>query len=1011
MQLSDFHDRRREDIERLHRNASALALSRAARQRLEWFLYAIDHQGDIAAASAAFAISASTFRRWLKRFDPEHPQSLEEKSRRPHALREPDTLPEIVALIRTYRMREPTMGKERIREALAQEHGIALSPSTIGRVIRRERFFFANTLSHLHKRASETPPEHGTSAGGGGIIAGLLLAAASFATFFAGTARADAATSTSFQLYGTFPNEATESPADSASFSLNEGGTTWTEKPLVGSNFHIVPAPPASSSSSAASSSSETPPPENRGGRRLPIVPPPLRKAAPQVPVAKPAAPAAPEEVTAPIAPPPGEAASSVSSGIPQAPSRYRSPLLPIVLPPPPPLHEIEEALPKIGAAESTASAPMELPPQREKEPPVPVCPKRATFWWALGLSLFFLGVIIGIAAHHLYRAARRNGAAAGGRRKGKENMRRRGSHSTLLLRCLVILTATAATFLLIGQAIAATTVPNTHVYNGHLLTSGGIAITTSHAIRFSYWKSADHVSTDTTATGAIHAGASTYASWYEVHTVTPDSNGYFSVRLGSGTALPSLANYTAAELQSLYLQVEVKSASAANTAYEIRDVDGNDSTVDRSPVLSVPFALNADRVDQRDVGTGSGSIPFLQTGGLLPVSVIPDGTNQNTFVIDKDATSSADITLTFGGTLAKRLWYDALTTRFTFDDDLHTTGNFTASGTLKVTGAATFGSTIRANNVTYTFPYSDGAGSGKVLKTSGAGQLSWSDDTAVGTGLAYGDAKSYFVDDGGDSMTGALLIQTKTNGSAATADAGLQLEIVGAASGAHLHAQDRLSSSGTLKVTGAALFGSTLNLGGVTYTFPTSDGAASGKILKTNGAGGLVWGNAGRSSGAIMGLRPAYPNVAYFGSGANAVGTLALRYSSGGEVTNHYRWQTTRTSNQHQWISTQIRLPDTFSSWEASKPLELRYRTNSGYVTAYMLDTNDAPVTLSGNTNLRNASWTTATITGPNTSGTWTAGDTFSVLLRLTNSGATLPDKTFTDIGALTINIEESLP
>lgn len=1009
MQLPEFHDQRREDIERLRRNAPALALSRAARQRLEWFLYAIDHDDDVAAASAAFAISASTFRRWLKRFDPENPRSLEEKSRRPHALREPDTLPEIVELIRAYRLREPTMGKERIAEALIKEHGVALSPSTIGRVIARERFFFANTLSHLHKRAPEALPDQSESTGINGAATSILLAVASLATFFAGTSHADAAVSTSFQLYDAFPNETTEGPADSASFSLNEGGTTWTGKPLVGTSFQIVTAPPASSSSSAASASSEAEGPTQGGGGRRgrhPTIPPPRT---PELPPTKPAAPEEPTirpqperphraEEPMPLPPPPAlEEVQPIAPALPTRVADFYSffeavdPLCPICPLPPPPAIERQP--------EETISCP-QVPEMEIVRPAAPAVP--GTIPWIIGLSLFLFGIIIGIAAHRLYRPVRKNGA---GRRRSTR------AQSTLLLRCLTALAAGAATILLIGQALAAATVPNTHVYNGHLLNSAGTAITTAHKIRFSYWKSADFVSTDTTSAGAINTGATNYASWNEVHTVTPDSNGYFSVRLGSGTSLPSLATFAAAELQSLYLQVEVKSASAADTAYEVLDVDGNNTAADRSPVLSVPFALNADRVDQRDVGTGSGSIPFLQTGGLLPVSMIPDGTNQNTFIIDKDGTSSTDIALTFGGTLAKRLWYDAATTRFTFDDDLHTTGNFTASGTLKVTGAAIFGSTIHFNNVTYTFPYSDGASSGKVLKTNAAGHLSWSDDTAVGTGLAYGDAKSYFVDDGGDSMTGALLIQTKANGSAATADAGLQLEVVGAASGAHLHAQDRLTSSGTIKVTGAATFGSTVNLGGVAYTFPTSDGAGSGKLLKTNGAGQLVWGNAGRSSGAALGLRPMYPNVAYFGSGAAAIGTLSLRYSSGGEVTNHYRWQSTRTSNQHQWISTQIRLPDTFSSWEASKPVELRYRTNSGYITTYMLDTNDAPVTLSGNTNLRSASWTTATMTGPNTGGTWTPGDTFTVLLRLTNSGATLPDKTFTDVGALTINIEESLP
>jgi hypothetical protein len=437
--------------------------------------------------------------------------------------------------------------------------------------------------------------------------------------------------------------------------------------------------------------------------------------------------------------------------------------------------------------------------------------------------------------------------------------------------------------------------VPNAYVYNGHLLDSSGSAITTSHTIRFSYWKSADYVSTDTTATGAINTGASNYANWNEVDTVTPDSNGYFSVRLGSGTSLPSLANYSPAELQNLFLQVEVKSASDPDTSYEILDSDTARTTVDRSPILSVPFALNADRLDQRDTGTGSGSIPVLLTGGLLPVSAIPGGTNEITFIIDKNTTSSTDITLMFGGSLAKRLWYDTITNQFNFDDDLHVTGNITGSGTFTVAGAAIFGSTVQLN--------------------------------------------------------------------------------------------------------------------GVTYTFPASDGTASGKILKTNGAGQLVWGNAGRSSGAIIGLRPEYPNSVYFGSGANAVGTLSLRHSSGGTVTNYYRWQSTKTTNQHYWIATQIRLPDTFQTWEASKPLQLQYRTSSGSIAVFMQDTASNPVTLSGNTNLQSSTWATATITGPNTSGTWTPGGDFTIFLRLTNSGATILDRTYTDLGSLNINVEEGLP
>ena len=74
--------------------------------------------------------------------------------------------------------------------------------------------------------------------------------------------------------------------------------------------------------------------------------------------------------------------------------------------------------------------------------------------------------------------------------------------------------------------------------------------------------------------------------------------------------------------------------------------------------------------------------------------------------------------------------------------------------------------------------------------------------------------------------------------------------------SGAILHARDLLHSSGGLLVegattlNGAVTFGSTLSLNGVTYTFPTSDGTATGKVLKTDSTGQLSWSD--DDSGAV---------------------------------------------------------------------------------------------------------------------------------------------------------------
>ena len=68
-------------------------------------------------------------------------------------------------------------------------------------------------------------------------------------------------------------------------------------------------------------------------------------------------------------------------------------------------------------------------------------------------------------------------------------------------------------------------------------------------------------------------------------------------------------------------------------------------------------------------------------------------------------------------------------------------------------------------------------------------------------------------------------------------------LQIIGTA------ASRGLSASGVVTVGGKTVLQSTLKIGGVTYTFPWSDGAASGKVLATNSAGQLSWSTGGTSN------------------------------------------------------------------------------------------------------------------------------------------------------------------
>ncbi|MDA1209103.1 MAG: hypothetical protein O2904_03685, partial [bacterium] len=128
---------------------------------------------------------------------------------------------------------------------------------------------------------------------------------------------------------------------------------------------------------------------------------------------------------------------------------------------------------------------------------------------------------------------------------------------------------------------------------------------------------------------------------------------------------------------------------------------------------------------------------------------------SESTLTID-DGTGTSDIALHFGDSINEIFKWDILNAEFSFSDDIHTTGNISATGSLTIDGAAVFGSTVRLNGITYTFPSSDGSNT-HVLTTNGAGTLSWA--AAAGGGISEANADERYVQVAGDTMTGGLAI------------------------------------------------------------------------------------------------------------------------------------------------------------------------------------------------------------------------------------------------------------
>jgi len=682
--------------EQLLQRAGGANLSPQAQQRLQWFLFALENGNDPKAVGKQFGISESTFRRWLKRFDPNDLSTLEEQSHRPHTVRESDVEPHIIGLIKEYRTKFPLMGKEKIQLELEHTHGIRISSSTIGRVIQRERFYYADTVSHRHKlQDNETSPKHQIQVqppnsteeqGGGsssknpsppGSLAALLLVAFAAAGWMLSVEPAYALESASFTLYESFPNDAAGQAQTSTSYRMNENDVTWYQAPLSSTSFQIVSAPPAT----AAGDSDVEPEPAGGAGTDSG-----------------------------------GHRGNRTNEGEIKHPSAPKKPTLPI-LPKEPPRFEVPDEF-----EFETPGKPQVQEPEPMPIVSIPQAPKRISFGrfilrkdvqhpaatflmfeeqpislarQIISRMLMLLGLsVLIVSVYRLMQQMSSRGvlqflrASRAIRHTSKTKRHRHTSirknilrRSRILIAFLVFALVLSASAWTLPHTLAATTAPLKHVYNGHLLSSNGTAISTAHLVRFSYWKSADYVSGDVTATGSINTGASNYAQWFEVFTVTPDSNGYFSVQLGSGTALPTIDSMPVSTLTSLFLQVEVKASGASDTSYEILDRNADDPTVDRSPVLSVPSALNADMVDRRDVGTGSGAIPFLQSGGLLGTSQVPSGTDQDRFTLDANNTGVDTVTLRFGTTLNQTLTFDIANDRFDFNDDLRIQGNLTVTG------------------------------------------------------------------------------------------------------------------------------------------------------------------------------------------------------------------------------------------------------------------------------------------------------------------------------------------
>lgn len=110
-------------------------ISPAAAKKLRWMDHYFKNR-NARLTCRYFGISPKTFYRWWNRFDPYDLTTLEEESRRPRHVRQPQSPAAVVEAILELRTQYPRWGKRKLVVLLARK-GMKVSASTVGRVMNR----------------------------------------------------------------------------------------------------------------------------------------------------------------------------------------------------------------------------------------------------------------------------------------------------------------------------------------------------------------------------------------------------------------------------------------------------------------------------------------------------------------------------------------------------------------------------------------------------------------------------------------------------------------------------------------------------------------------------------------------------------------------------------------------------------------------------------------------------------------------------------------------------------
>jgi transposase InsO family protein len=130
----------------------AECLTERAKQKLKVWDWYRAHGRNAALAARHFGIGRATLHRWLARYAVRGPVGLNEESRKPRRLRRPTTSWQVVMRTVQLRKQYPAWSKHKLRVLLLRE-GMTVSPSTVGRILKRRGLIDARVSRKRRKAA------------------------------------------------------------------------------------------------------------------------------------------------------------------------------------------------------------------------------------------------------------------------------------------------------------------------------------------------------------------------------------------------------------------------------------------------------------------------------------------------------------------------------------------------------------------------------------------------------------------------------------------------------------------------------------------------------------------------------------------------------------------------------------------------------------------------------------------------------------------------------------------